>query len=117
MPPFELYVATALAFSAFCSLTDLYLTREKRGKIQLPTHVDDSESEENLYREDDAFNVMTREDVIDGYPIDADAFWASVSRLEMASRGSGHHMSDRCERGNVLSRYYLLSSRSLMPCF
>ena len=109
MRPFELYVATALALSAFCSLTDLYLTREKKGKIQLPTHVD--ESEENLYHEeDDAFNVMTREDVIDGYPIDADVFWASVSRFEMTAISPDHPMSDRCEERNFSSRCCLLSS-------
>jgi hypothetical protein len=76
---FELGVAITLAVSAGCSLISFYLTREKDGKVQLPTHVDESEDVVNGH---DPFEVTTLEDIIDGYPIDADAFWASVRVLK-----------------------------------
>lgn len=76
---FELGVAITLAVSAGCSLILFYLTREKDGKVQLPTHVDESEDVVNGH---DPFEVTTLEDIIDGYPIDADAFWASVRVLK-----------------------------------
>jgi hypothetical protein len=76
---FELGVAITLAVSAGCSLILFYLTREKDGKVQLPTHVDESEDVVNGH---DPFEVTTLEDIIDGYPIDADAFWVSVRVLK-----------------------------------
>ena len=75
MIQFELQVAIALAITAFASLIVFYLTRAKDGKIQLPTHVEESE---NVLHGHDPFDVTTLEDIIDGYPIDPDAFWASV---------------------------------------
>jgi hypothetical protein len=80
MVRFELAVAITLASSACVSLIVFYLTRDQEGKVQLPTHVD--ESEHVLYGHD-PFDVTTPEDIIDGYPIDADAFWASVCRVEL----------------------------------
>lgn len=75
MPRYQLQIAVVLALSAVGSLLVFYFTRTKEGKIQLPTHVD--ESEETFYGPD-PFDVTKPEDIIDGYPIDADAFWTRV---------------------------------------
>jgi hypothetical protein len=100
---FELGVAITLAVSAFGSLVLFYLAREKVGKVRLPVHVD--ESEDVIHRHD-PFDVTTLEDITDGYPIDADAFWASVRCIEMA--GSANIVSiDRCDEENLLSCSYL----------
>lgn len=74
---YELEVAIALAVAGCGSLIVLYVTRTTLGKIQLPTHFD--ETEDSILHIHDPFDVTTFEDIIDGYPVDADAFWASVS--------------------------------------
>ncbi|EDR07940.1 multidrug resistance-associated ABC transporter [Laccaria bicolor S238N-H82] len=74
MPRFQLPAAGILAGSAFASLITFYLTRSPEGKIQLPTSVDASEE----YLGSDPFDVTTPEDVIDGYPIQAEAFWCRM---------------------------------------
>jgi hypothetical protein len=75
MPRFQLEVALALAVSACGSLTVFYLTRTKEGKVQLPTYIDESEDGLNG---NDPFDVTKPEDIIDGYPIEGDAFWTKV---------------------------------------
>ncbi|KAH7910130.1 hypothetical protein BJ138DRAFT_1127138 [Hygrophoropsis aurantiaca] len=70
MPAFQLPVTVALAAVAVGSFLTLLLTRPKDGKIKLPTHPE-SELEVNH----DPFDLTTTDDVIDGYPIDEDAFW------------------------------------------
>lgn len=76
---FELGVSVVLAISVCWSFIVFFVTRETDGKIQLPTHAD--ESADGLHE----FNVTTHEDIIDGYPVDASAFWASVSLAEIAA--------------------------------
>jgi hypothetical protein len=73
MPRFQLEVATALAVGALCSLSIFYLSRPKEGKITLPTH---SDYEEVIT--EDPFDVITPEDVLEGYPIDERKFWDQV---------------------------------------
>jgi hypothetical protein len=80
MVRFELAVAVTLASSACVSLLVFYLTRDKEGKVQLPTHIDESE---HIRHGHDPFDVTTLDDAIDGYPIDSDAFWALVRRFEL----------------------------------
>lgn len=75
MPRFQLPAAGILASSVFASLITFYLTRSREGKIQLPTSVDGSEEDLGP----DPFDVTTPEDIIDGYPIQAEAFWRRVS--------------------------------------
>lgn len=75
---FELGVAITLAASTCCSLIVFYLTRDKEGKVQLPTHVNESSNVGH-----DPFDVTTPEDIIDGYPIDADAFWALMRQRKL----------------------------------
>jgi hypothetical protein len=77
---FELEIAITLAVGAVGSLFVFYLTREKEGKLRLPINVDESE---DFLHGHDPFDVTTPEDVIDGYPIDPDAFWTSVSCVEL----------------------------------
>ena len=84
MVRFELGVALTLATSACGSLLVFYLTREKEGKLQLPTRADEVEDELHGH---DPFDIVTPEDFIDGYPINADAFWASVRRVEWSLCG------------------------------
>jgi len=80
MPRFQFEIAIVLAVSIACSLAVFYLTRPEEGKIQLPTHV---ESSEEAYHGPDPFDVTKPEDIIDGYPIGADAFWARVRWSEL----------------------------------
>ena len=72
---FQSEIAVALALSAFGSLATFCLTRPRKGKIQLPVHADGSlDATSNR----DPFDVTTPDDVIDGYPVDEEAFWKEV---------------------------------------
>jgi hypothetical protein len=75
MPRFELQASVVLVASTAVSLFIFYTTRTKEGKIQLPTHVGESA---NAFGGDDPFDVTTEIDRLDGYPINADAFWTKV---------------------------------------
>jgi len=69
---FQLEVAIALVASAFSSLVIRYFNGKKaESTIQLPVHVED----DTLH---DPFDVTRPEDVVHGYPIDAEGFWTSV---------------------------------------
>ncbi|PCH35119.1 multidrug resistance-associated ABC transporter [Wolfiporia cocos MD-104 SS10] len=68
MPQYQLEVAIALAVSAGCSLLTFLAMRPREGKIQLPVDDDDV-----LQR--DPFNVTKPEDLIDGTPVNEEAFW------------------------------------------
>lgn len=81
MPLFQLEVAITLAVSAFCSFVVFYLSQEKEGNIQLPTNVEADSAEDFDRHEPDPFDVTTPEDLVDGYPIDGEAFWARVCAL------------------------------------
>jgi hypothetical protein len=72
MPLYQLEIASALVAIAFSSSVLFYLNRPVEGKIQLPLH---SESDSST---DDAFDVTKPEDIVDGYPIDEEGFWAKV---------------------------------------
>ena len=61
--------ATGLVSAVFCAFD----AREKDRQVQLPTY--ELDGEENL---DDPFDVTKPEDIIDGYPIREDKFWARV---------------------------------------
>ncbi|KAJ7485641.1 multidrug resistance-associated ABC transporter [Mycena latifolia] len=76
MPLYQLEIAVALAISASFSGGFLFLNRPVEGKIQLPLHAD-----ANTY--EDPFDVTKPEDVIDGYPIDGDAFWLKIRRRKI----------------------------------
>ncbi|KAJ3534233.1 hypothetical protein NMY22_g7010 [Coprinellus aureogranulatus] len=72
---FQLPIAVVLGASTVVSAAALLLSkRNENGKIQLPIH-----SEEVLdgdhYAQHDPLEVTRPEDVIDGYPIDEEAFW------------------------------------------
>ncbi|EGO03880.1 hypothetical protein SERLA73DRAFT_84054 [Serpula lacrymans var. lacrymans S7.3] len=70
MLQYQLPVAVALASTAVGSfIVFLYLAYPREGKIQLPIHGE--ETEQTI----DPFDVTKPEDVIEGYPIDEDAFW------------------------------------------
>lgn len=73
MPRFELEVAIALAASVPCSLLLWFITRPEEHKIQLPTH---TEGDEPLAK--DPFDVTKPDDLMDGYPINEEVFWAKV---------------------------------------
>ncbi|KAJ7185377.1 multidrug resistance-associated ABC transporter [Mycena filopes] len=77
MPLYQLEIACSLAITAVCSSLFLYLNRSVEGKIHLPLHSDESEPG------DDAFDVTRPEDVLDGYPIDGDRFWATIRRRKL----------------------------------
>jgi hypothetical protein len=93
MLKFQLEVAIALTVGAAASLVVFYFTRPKEGKIKLPTHTDDQEHEH------DPFDVTTPEDVVEGYPLQEEAFWAQV-RYERSIREKeqGSHSSTLASR-------------------
>ncbi|KAH8087167.1 multidrug resistance-associated ABC transporter [Cristinia sonorae] len=74
MPDFQLPVAVTLATSAVCSLGLYALSGSKEGKIRLPTATQDA-GEEPLK---DPFDVTKPEDIVDGVPLDEEAFWARM---------------------------------------
>ncbi|GLB42389.1 putative atp-binding cassette transporter [Lyophyllum shimeji] len=78
MPRFQLEVGIALATAALVSAGVFYLNRPREGKIQLPTHAGYEEFEDEAHHGHDPFDVTKAEDVIDGFPIDGDAFWAKM---------------------------------------
>ena len=82
---FELLVAVTLAVSACSSLFAFYLAREKEGKVQLPIHADEFG---DGVQQHDPFDVVTPIDLIDGHPINADAFWALVSCVNTSSHAA-----------------------------
>ncbi|KAI6040937.1 P-loop containing nucleoside triphosphate hydrolase protein [Pisolithus marmoratus] len=70
MPEYQLPIAGALAVTAVGSLVLLLGHPKNERKIQLPTH---GEGDNSLLH--DPFNVITPEDIIDGYPVDEERFW------------------------------------------
>ncbi|KAH7925973.1 P-loop containing nucleoside triphosphate hydrolase protein [Leucogyrophana mollusca] len=76
MPRYQLHVAAALAGTALCSWLILCLTRRpSEGKLQLPTTQGTSLEDELKH---DPFDVTNPEDIVDGEPIDEDAFWRKM---------------------------------------
>ncbi|KAG6885741.1 hypothetical protein C0993_010568 [Termitomyces sp. T159_Od127] len=77
MPHFQLEVCIALAAAGLGSGGLLYFNRPQEGKIQLPVYTAlEADADETLGH--DPFDVTTPEDVVDGFPIDGDAFWAKM---------------------------------------
>ncbi|KAJ7147002.1 ATP-binding cassette transporter [Mycena epipterygia] len=75
MPRYQLEIAIALNASAVCSAVLFYLNRTTEGKIQLPVHADRTDE---IYPDGDPFDVITPEDLLDGYPLDEAKFWARM---------------------------------------
>jgi hypothetical protein len=71
MPRLQLAIAVVLVLSNVASFFALFVVRRTKGNIQLPVHVDRGE-------EHDAFDVSKAEDMIDGYPVNAESFWTRV---------------------------------------
>ncbi|KAL4260343.1 ATP-binding cassette transporter C [Pleurotus pulmonarius] len=80
MPRFQLEVAAALVASVLPSLVAFYVFRPREGKIQLPIH---SEGNGVQAHEHDPFDVLTREDVVEGEPIEETAFWARMRLIKL----------------------------------
>lgn len=75
---FQLPIAIVLGASTLTSAVALLLSkRNENGKIQLPTHSEEV-LEGDHYAHHDPLEVTRPEDVIDGYPIDEEAFWRRV---------------------------------------
>ncbi|KDQ53279.1 hypothetical protein JAAARDRAFT_72568 [Jaapia argillacea MUCL 33604] len=74
MPRYQLAIAIALAAAALVSLTVFWFyPPQPEGKIQLPIYTDEDRS-----GEPDPFDVTKPEDVVDGHPIEEQAFWNRV---------------------------------------
>nr|GAT52587.1 multidrug resistance-associated ABC transporter protein [Mycena chlorophos] len=74
---YQLQLAASFTGVAALSCVLLYLTGPSEGKIQLPLHAEDNDE---LDVGEDPFDVAKPEDLIDGYPIDAEAFWKRTKR-------------------------------------
>lgn len=73
MPQYQLEVAIFLTVGAACSLA-WTLSQPKDGQIKLPVYDDGYEHGS----QPDPFDVTKPEDMIDGYPLDEQAFWMTV---------------------------------------
>ncbi|KAF9450615.1 P-loop containing nucleoside triphosphate hydrolase protein [Macrolepiota fuliginosa MF-IS2] len=74
MPRFEFEASVVLAVCAVSSAVVGWFTREKEGTVRLPMHVGEEGNPAGSGGED-PFDVTRPEDVVDGYPLDADEFW------------------------------------------
>ena len=84
MPALQLPFDIILCCSALVSAAVFaYEARPKDRQVQLPTY-DDGERE----HVDDPFDVTKPEDIIDGYPIREEEFWAKVRSLTSEARAS-----------------------------
>ncbi|KAJ7654642.1 multidrug resistance-associated ABC transporter [Mycena polygramma] len=75
MPRYQLEVAVALSVSAVSSSLLLFLNRAREGKVRL---ANDADGSEEIYPDGDPFDITTAEDLVDGYPIKEEAFWAKM---------------------------------------
>ncbi|KAF8178262.1 multidrug resistance-associated ABC transporter [Pholiota molesta] len=71
MPRLQLAIAVVLVLSSVASFSALFVARRTERNIQLPVHVDRE-------AEYDAFDVLKAEDIIDGYPVNAESFWTRM---------------------------------------
>jgi hypothetical protein len=71
MPRLQLAIAVVLVLSSVASFSALFVARRTERNIQLPVYVDRE-------AEYDAFDVLKAEDIIDGYPVNAESFWTRV---------------------------------------
>ena len=75
---FQFEVAIALAATVIASILAFYWGKQQgEAKIQLPTHSDE-DLDGNHYPRHDPLEVTTPDDVIDGYPLEEEAFWRRV---------------------------------------
>jgi hypothetical protein len=72
MPRYQLEIAIALDVSAALSALVLCLNRLRRreGKIRLPLHDTAPSEDSETYPDEDAFDITTAEDILNGYPLD-----------------------------------------------
>ena len=80
MPQYQLPIAAILTATGVGSILILYLTSPQQPKVQLPTS---GEQDESLLR--DPFDVTRPEDLVDGYPINEEAFWNKAGTHQFAS--------------------------------
>ena len=77
MFPYQFETSIVLGVSACASILVFFLNRDREGAIKLPIHVGVDYAADEMAAHD-PFDVTTLEDTTDGYPIEPDAFWASV---------------------------------------
>ena len=75
MPKYQLPIAIALVVWVVFSALLLWIQKSHEGNIKLPLHTD---GEGGGIYEQDPFDVTTPVDVMDGEPINEQAFWARV---------------------------------------
>ncbi|KAF7343123.1 ATP-dependent bile acid permease [Mycena venus] len=79
MPRYQLEIAIALNVAASCSALFFYRNRSREREIQLPRYDDAPHAEpEDNYPDGDPFDVITAEDILDGYPLQEEKFWAQM---------------------------------------
>ncbi|KAJ7826927.1 hypothetical protein B0H13DRAFT_2440066 [Mycena leptocephala] len=85
MPRYQLEIAIALDVSAALSALVLCLNRLRRreGKIRLPLHDTAPSEDSETYPDEDSFDITTAEDILNGYPLDEEKFWAQMRRRKI----------------------------------
>ncbi|KAJ7477234.1 multidrug resistance-associated ABC transporter [Mycena galericulata] len=78
MTVYQLDISIALAITALGSLALLALNNPTHGNIKLPVY----DERHNPY-DSDPFDVTKPEDLVDGYPINGDEYWARMKRRKI----------------------------------
>ncbi len=106
MPLYQLPVSIVLFTAAFASFIIHLLTHPHEGKIKLPTFLQDADEHQPLK---DPFDVTRPEDVVDGEPIDEDAFWSRVCGSFSPAKQQAYSGIDAsqktCPHSLILYRY------------
>lgn len=84
MPPqYQLFASSALDIIAGSSAIIFVISQPKR--LELPTSEDNDERARSANEtQKDPFDIVSRDDVIDGYPLDEDTFWAKTKVSKLA---------------------------------
>ncbi|KAF8609600.1 multidrug resistance-associated ABC transporter [Ceratobasidium sp. AG-I] len=81
--PYQLVASVALDVTAASSAVIFVISKPKR--LELPISEDNVERERSAHEtQKDPFDIVTGDDVIDGYPLDEDAFWAKTKVSKLA---------------------------------
>ncbi len=88
MPCLEFEISVVLMVCVVGSVVVSWIVRKQKGNIRLPTHVEDEHLATGFAA--DPFNVTLPEDIVDGYPVDADEFWKRVGAKGVFVRKRHH---------------------------
>lgn len=82
MMPLSYQLVASAALDAIAVSSVVIFVASKPKRLELPISENSTGHERPEYEtQKDPFDIVTGDDVIDGYPLDEDAFWAKVCSL------------------------------------